>query len=1018
MKRLATLLLVLAATIPASPAASQKLVPTRIAQPVVASGPKSNTTAHEQVVFSQVVDVGKAPWVRVFLQSTVLKRGSYVRVTSLADGSSQRLDARQLGEWNYSTLRFRGGTVKVELVAAPGTSGNSVTVSQVKAGIGPNRAGPPEIQKVCGNVDSRRRSFHPAVARLTIDYKDGSSAFGTGWIIEEHDNLKKPEQHCMLSAGHIFEGAIGGIVEFDVPLSDADCAPNSSDARHTFPIQMGSVDFRLNGPGDDWAVFFPGRNENGETAFEVQNAAVTVSPGVAVGTRICKYGYGVVGLGSANPDSNFCACDTNVIDNRQRLNLAQTRSCGTVLAVNGPNDPDLKSNSVDIVHDLDTCGGDSGGLITLESDSTVAVAIHITGSCNGANNQNGATGLDNPRLQEAIRACEDNFPAPPGTPVVLDTLVVQIREKFGVKGGEDDTVAVPVGHGVVPGFVVLKEDKFHSDDDPANWSDVLWFPPLDSVAILISDPAGAEGFSDAILAPFGLSVDLINHGNTRYIAEQRRFTQYDCFDTTGAVAIYRIYSDVDTLLPGTPLNGDTSVVRIREEFGSKNDPVTWARLPGPVQPGYLVLVEPDATGPVDDPRGWSDVVDFGAAAGFAAMVSDADGGGPGITDQDLAPLGITLRNIAEGNTWFVVEDRPFVFYKVFNPYLRNPIPTTYYAIYSDQDTLPPGAPLPGTHGFRAGLAENFPDPQEPRVGAGLPGPGVQPGFVVLLEDSTAAPEDSTNWSDIVWYPPAPLPPQMIMVSDRECPAGGECGIAPSDLAALGFTFRNVREGNTVYLVERMPFNVYPAINFATGDTARYEFTSDIPEPTPVQFGNVIVESGYGYVDVRWQTILTTAEKFRVMRAASAGGDYQAVGADIEPQGRTSFVYHDVSVQAGAEYYYKIGYLDSGKWGYTTPLRALTPAQAIFAVRGIIPNPTPGATRVDFEVPSAGRALVEIYNVAGERVKTLLDGAVKAGPNSVTWDGRSSKGNLTPPGTYFVRLTVGDQRRSAKISVTR
>jgi hypothetical protein len=623
--KLATLLLLVAATLPAPPAAAQKLVPTRLVQPAVASGPRSNATRREQVVFSQVVDVGRAPWVRLFLESTQLKGRSYVRITSIADGSSQTLNAAQLAEWNYSTLSFRGGAVRIELVAAPGTSGNSVTVSQVKAGVGPNRTNPPEIQRVCGNVDSRVRSFHPAVARLTIDYKDGGTAYGTAWMIEEHDNLKKPEQHCMLSAGHNFEGAIGGIVEFDVPLSDPNCNPNAADARHTFPIVMGSVDFRLNGAGDDWAVFFPGRNEDGETAFEVQNAAVRLCPdSLAVGARVCKYGYGVLGLGSANPDSNFCECDTNVVNNRHRLNLAQTKSCGEVLEVNGPNDPNLKGNAVDIKHDLDTCGGDSGGLITLESDSTCAVAIHITGSCDGHSNVNGATGLDNPRLQEAIRACEMNFPAPPGTPVLPETLIVRVREKFDApKGAEDDTVSVPVGHGVIPGFVVLKEDISRSDEDPGNWSDILWFPPLDSVAILISDPRGAEGFSDADLAPYGLSIDLINQGNTRYIAENRRFTQYDCFDTTGAIGIYRVYSDVDTLLPGTPLNGDTSVVRIREDFGNKKDPVTWVNLPGPVQPGYLVLVEPETNGPVDDPANWSDVIDFKNFPGMAAMVSEA-----------------------------------------------------------------------------------------------------------------------------------------------------------------------------------------------------------------------------------------------------------------------------------------------------------------------------------------------------------------------------------------------------------
>src|SRR6185436_16748289 len=104
--------------------------------------------------------------------------------------------------------------------------------------------------------------------------------------------------------------------------------------------------------------------------------------------------------------------------------------------------------------------------------------------------------------------------------------------------------------------------------------------------------------------------------------------------------------------------------------------------------------------------------------------------------------------------------------------------------------------------------------------------------------------------------------------------------------------------------------------------------------------------------------------FRVLRAASADGEYQPVGVDIEPRGGTSFVVHDASVQPASEYYYKIGYLDAGRWSYTGTFRVLTPAQATLAIRGIVPNPAVRAARVDFEVPKAGRALVEVYNLAG------------------------------------------------------
>src|SRR5262249_15499211 len=155
-----------------------------------------------------------------------------------------------------------------------------------------------------------------------------------------------------------------------------------------FPIQMASVDYRLNDTGDDWAVFMPGRNSNGETVFDVQQAAVKLGK-AAVGDRICKWGYGVVGLQTADPFTTFCQCDPNLKNVRQRLNKVQTKSCGEVLDIRA-GDPNLKSNAIALIHDLDTCGGDSGGLITLEDDSTMAVAIHTGGVCRDTSKANEA----------------------------------------------------------------------------------------------------------------------------------------------------------------------------------------------------------------------------------------------------------------------------------------------------------------------------------------------------------------------------------------------------------------------------------------------------------------------------------------------------------------------------------------------------------------------------------------------------------------------------------------------------
>ncbi len=67
-----------------------------------------------------------------------------------------------------------------------------------------------------------------------------------------------------------------------------------------------------------------------------------------------------------------------------------------------------------------------------------------------------------------------------------------------------------------------------------------------------------------------------------------------------------------------------------------------------------------------------------------------------------------------------------------------------------------------------------------------------------------------------------------------------------------------------------------------------------------------------------------------------------------------------------------------------------------------PNPFNAGTRIDF-VSNGGHTNLEVFDVTGARVATLVDGSTDAGRQSVTWDGRDAQGNPVSSGTYFYRL---------------
>ncbi len=82
--------------------------------------------------------------------------------------------------------------------------------------------------------------------------------------------------------------------------------------------------------------------------------------------------------------------------------------------------------------------------------------------------------------------------------------------------------------------------------------------------------------------------------------------------------------------------------------------------------------------------------------------------------------------------------------------------------------------------------------------------------------------------------------------------------------------------------------------------------------------------------------------------------------------------------------------------------------AAFALLGAVPNPFNPMTTVRFSLPESRHAVLAVYDVRGQLVRTLVDGVSAAGVNEVRWDGLDHAGRAMASGTYFARLKSGDQ----------
>ncbi|HWR83361.1 MAG TPA: dockerin type I domain-containing protein [Candidatus Deferrimicrobium sp.] len=81
--------------------------------------------------------------------------------------------------------------------------------------------------------------------------------------------------------------------------------------------------------------------------------------------------------------------------------------------------------------------------------------------------------------------------------------------------------------------------------------------------------------------------------------------------------------------------------------------------------------------------------------------------------------------------------------------------------------------------------------------------------------------------------------------------------------------------------------------------------------------------------------------------------------------------------------------------------AALPAE--FALHQSYPNPFNPSTQISFSLPNAGRVALEVFNLLGQHVVTLVDEFREAGAHSVTWDGTDAQGQPVSTGVYLYRL---------------
>jgi hypothetical protein len=105
-------------------------------------------------------------------------------------------------------------------------------------------------------------------------------------------------------------------------------------------------------------------------------------------------------------------------------------------------------------------------------------------------------------------------------------------------------------------------------------------------------------------------------------------------------------------------------------------------------------------------------------------------------------------------------------------------------------------------------------------------------------------------------------------------------------------------------------------------------------------------------------------------------------------------------------------------GFNTAFSGVDPIPEPHLILTPDPNPFAGETTLCYRLPHSTRVLLQIYDLSGRLVRTLVTGIQSAGAHRAWWDGRDAAGIPVPSGVYLTRLDTEARAVTGRVVLAR
>lgn len=101
---------------------------------------------------------------------------------------------------------------------------------------------------------------------------------------------------------------------------------------------------------------------------------------------------------------------------------------------------------------------------------------------------------------------------------------------------------------------------------------------------------------------------------------------------------------------------------------------------------------------------------------------------------------------------------------------------------------------------------------------------------------------------------------------------------------------------------------------------------------------------------------------------------------------------------------------------STSAVTLKAVPTVYSLSQNVPNPFNPTTTIAYSIPKAGHVSLAVYNIAGQKVRTLVNESQSAANYKVVWNGKNDNGESVATGMYFYRLVSGNYSKIVKMTL--